>query len=144
MPASYQVGGTAMQSEEPLEFVDAPYLPPKPRTLPPYTLVLDLDETLVHYFEVGNQGKCLVRPGVHNFLESMSHLFEIVIFTAALKEYADWVLDQIDPNGFIKHRLYRQHALPCGPVYIKVSSFMSGSLKSWLRFEQNHHCGQRS
>ena len=28
IPSSYQVGGTAMQSDEPLEFVEAPYLPP--------------------------------------------------------------------------------------------------------------------
>jgi predicted HAD superfamily phosphohydrolase YqeG len=28
-----------------------------------YCLVLDLDETLVHYFEVGSEGTFLVRPG---------------------------------------------------------------------------------
>ena len=34
---------------EPLQTIDAPYLPP---TKDSYTLVLDLDETLVHYQEV--------------------------------------------------------------------------------------------
>jgi len=34
-----------------------------------YTLVLDLDETLVHYVEVpGTQGKYLTRPYTHEFL----------------------------------------------------------------------------
>lgn len=42
----------------------------------------------------------------------MSKYYEIVIFTAAMQDYADWVIDQIDPEGYIKYRLYRQHALP--------------------------------
>ena len=49
----------------------------------------------------------------------MSEFYEIVVFTAALQDYADWVLDQIDPNRHIKFRLYRQHALPHGTNYIK-------------------------
>jgi TFIIF-interacting CTD phosphatase-like protein len=39
----------------------------------------------------------------------MAQYYEIVIFTAALQEYADQVVDQIDVNGNIKLRLYRQH-----------------------------------
>jgi CTD small phosphatase-like protein 2 len=44
----------------------------------------------------------------------MSQHFEIVIFTAAVQDYADWVLDQLDTEGYISYRLYRQHALPTG------------------------------
>ena len=44
------------------------------------------------------------------FLQKLSKIYEIVIFTAGIKEYADFILDRIDPNKlFIKHRLYRQH-----------------------------------
>jgi TFIIF-interacting CTD phosphatase-like protein len=39
----------------------------------------------------------------------MAKFYEIVIFTAALQDYADQVIDQIDVNKNIKHRLYRQH-----------------------------------
>lgn len=38
--------------EEPMKIVDAPYLPPLPEPNNVYTLVLDLDETLIHYQEV--------------------------------------------------------------------------------------------
>ena len=80
------------------------------------TLVLDLDETLVHCttdkakmpdpqmeFSVTFQNqvfqvyaKC--RPFVRWFLEQASHIFEIVIFTASQQIYADKVLDLIDPE----------------------------------------------
>jgi len=72
-----------------------------------YCLVLDLDETLVHYFEVGSEGTFLVRPGADQFLTEMAEIYEVVIFTAAMQDYADWVLNQIDKNKRIKYRLYR-------------------------------------
>ena len=47
-----------------------PYLPPiKGRT---YTLVCDLDETLIHYYEIGNEGHLLIRPGVEKFLSELA------------------------------------------------------------------------
>ena len=50
-----------------------------------YTLVLDLDETLIHYFEMGgDRGHFLIRPGAHEFLKRMSDLYEVVIFTAGM------------------------------------------------------------
>eukprot|EP00347_Sterkiella_histriomuscorum_P018948 403343543 len=105
-----------------LPVVYPPYLPPlslrqQDKT---YTLVLDLDETLIHYFEMGAEGgHFLVRPGAERFLKEMATLYEVVIFTAAMQDYADWVLDQLDPVGHIKYRLYRQHATQTGPVFIK-------------------------
>lgn len=40
--------------------VPVPYLPPKAENDKPYTIVLDLDETLIHYNEEKNY---LIRPG---------------------------------------------------------------------------------
>lgn len=102
----YKVGGTALGSDEYIEFVDAPYLEPQRKGAKKYTLVLDLDETLVHYYEMDNQGKCLIWPGVTEFLTEMNKHFEIVIFTAAMQDYADWVVDQLDPTGLISYWLY--------------------------------------
>jgi TFIIF-interacting CTD phosphatase-like protein len=48
-----------------------------------YTLVLDLDETLVHYNEDIKQGRFLIRPGAIEFLREMHKCYEIVVFTAA-------------------------------------------------------------
>ena len=88
-----------------------PFLPPRAVNESPYCLVLDLDETLIHYVENGADSYFLVRPYCIEFLDELSKYFEIVVFTAAVKEYADWVIDQIDKSRFIKHRLYRQHTI---------------------------------
>jgi len=92
--------------------------------------VLDLDETLIHFFEMSSdQGHFLVRPGAHKFLEDMSKLYEIVIFTAGMQDYADGVLDLLDQEGRISYRLYRQHCQRDGPVYIKDLSLIGRDLK---------------
>ena len=109
-------------SSEPYEYSmpaipPAPYLPPVAEEV--YTLVLDLDETLVHYVDAGENSNLLVRPGSRDFLKEMAKYYEIVIFTAALQDYADWAIDIIDDDQVIKHRLYRQHTIPSGHTFLK-------------------------
>lgn len=109
--------------EESPNFIIQPFetkhlLPPK--TSPHnYTLVLDLDETLIHYDENTNGGQFFIRPHSQDFLKEMAQHFELVIFTAAVKDYADWILDRLDPDGFITHRLYRCSTSQQNGVYIK-------------------------
>lgn len=75
---------------------DPPFLPAKTESTPEYCLVLDLDETLIHYNEKENF--FLVRPGVAPFLQNLKHHYELVLWTASVKKYADWILDSVDPN----------------------------------------------
>ena len=94
-----------------------------------YTLVLDLDETLVHFFYTPSGGSFLIRPYCFEFLEKMSKIFEIVIFTAAMKDYADNILDILDPyNNLIKYRLYRQHTSIQGINFFKDLSKLGRDL----------------
>lgn len=65
--------------------VSAPFLE-KQKNFKAFTLVLDLDETLVHFFYTPSGGTFLVRPFAHEFLMQMSEYYEIVIFTAAMKD----------------------------------------------------------
>lgn len=76
------------------------------------TLVLDLDETLIHssfkpvasadfVIEVEVERKIhkvfvVKRPGLIPFLYEMSQMFEVVLFTASLASYADKVIDEIE------------------------------------------------
>ena len=94
----------------------------------PYTLVLDMDETLIHYNERNKGDPLLIRPYCQEFLAEMSKHYEIVIFTAAVQEYADEILDKIDEKGFISHRLYREHTRLEDYVSVKDLSLLNRDL----------------
>ena len=91
LPPLYGVGGTAIGGYEPLVTPDPPYLPEITKESE-YCLVLDLDETLVHYFEVGSEGTFLVRPGCDQFLTEMAEIYEVVIFTAAMQDVSIYLI----------------------------------------------------
>jgi Dullard-like phosphatase family protein len=89
-----------------------PYLPKKNESEKrEYCLVLDLDETLVHYIEEEDEDNAYVkvRMGVEDFINSLSEYCEIVIFTASTQYYADIVIDGLQCKDKIDYKLYRQH-----------------------------------
>mmetsp|Transcript_32033 Transcript_32033/g.80380 ORF Transcript_32033/g.80380 Transcript_32033/m.80380 type:complete len:265 (-) Transcript_32033:453-1247(-) len=110
------------------------------------TLVLDLDETLVHSsfnfepnadfvvpVQIDNETYnvyVLKRPGVDYFLERMAELYEIVIFTASLACYADPVMDLLDTGGVVRHRLFREHCTPYKGNYVKDLARLGRELKN--------------
>ena len=120
------------------------YLSPKDSSKK--TLVLDLDETLVHSQFVPFSTKSdlvlkidlenqihdihvMVRPGVNEFLKKMGKLYEIVIFTASVSKYADPLLDIIDKSHSCSHRLFREHCSMVGITYIKDLKKLGRDLK---------------
>lgn len=61
-----------------------------------------------------------IRPYVYKCLEYLQSYYEMAIFTAAEQEYADLILDVLDPEKtFFYKRLYRQHCVKIDDVYIK-------------------------
>ena len=88
--------------------MSVPYLPPLTHTkgLPKYastpddvyTLVLDLDETLICFKDDHNSHSAVyqIRPGALRFINQLSDYFEIVIFTASMPEYADFIINDLD------------------------------------------------
>ena len=58
-----------------------------------------------------------LRPGVKQFLEEVNKYFEVGIFTASVPEYADAVINYLDPeNKLIKFRLYRNNCINVGDL----------------------------
>ncbi len=125
---------------EELECPSYPYLPPLLEKNA-YTLVLDLDETLIHYQEATKQ--VLLRPNVQAFLTGLAPHFEIVVFTAAIQkvrlahQYADCILDRLDPGKCVKHRLYRQHTKQLNGIFIKDLSLLGRDIRKVLIIDNN-------
>ena len=99
----------------------APYLKTKNRKN--YSLILDLDETLVH-FKINNEddseGVLQIRPGVIPFLEQVGKYYELIVFTAATQDYGDLLIDAIEENNlYFEQRLYRQHTVIIGNDFVK-------------------------
>lgn len=103
-----------------------------------YTLVLDLDETLIH-FEENSDGtsQFLLRPYAQNFIKEVSKYFEVVIFTAALKDYADYILDRLDTEKAITHRLYRNNCTFSDNVYQKDLTKLGRDLAKTIIVDNN-------
>ena len=117
------------ESQEILKQPDAPYFPPKKNgDKREYCLVLDLDETLVHYFEDENESYVKVRMGTEKFIRELSKYCEIAIFTASTKYYADIVIDGLDCNELIDYRLYREHTTITNGINIKDLSRLGRDL----------------
>jgi hypothetical protein len=95
-----------------------------------YTLVLDLDETLIHFEidedidpEVEDPGYYLIRPGALNFLSHLSEYFEIVLFTAAMPDVS------ID---FIQFYNVFYYSMPIGLwiILIRIERLFTGYIDS--------------
>jgi CTD small phosphatase-like protein 2 len=133
-------------------------LPPRPRGMPKElkTLTLDLDETLVHcsiepvpnpdiIFQVSFQGVSYEvyvrkRPHLELFLQTVATMFEVVVFTASQKVYADKLLDLIDPKkNMIQHRLFREACLCVQGNFIKDLSVLDRDLTKTVLVDNSPH-----
>lgn len=110
------------------------------------TLVLDLDETLVHSsfkpihnpdfiidIELdGTINKVYVRkrPGVDEYLKEVGKKWEVIIFTASLSKYADPLLDVLDSGGVISARLYRESCVLHFGAYVKDLTHLNRPMES--------------
>lgn len=103
-----------------------------------YTLVLDLDETLIHFEEKEDgTSQFLIRPYAQYFLKQVAKYYEVVVFTAALQDYADYILDRMDTERTVKYRLYRQHTDFANNVYQKDLSKLGRELSRTIIVDNN-------
>jgi len=120
------------------------------------TLVLDIDETLVHSsttepthydhsFDVFPNPKSpavkvyvKVRPFVEEFLSAMSRAFEIVYFTASRACYAIPVINLVDPTGKTGNTmLFREHCSTVNFVHVKDLSLLGRKIHRTVIIDNN-------
>ena len=119
------------------------------------TLVLDLDETLVHSstespfpnrknivlnLKIKNLDYkiyAIVRPYLDFFLKEMSHYFNLYIFTASMSQYSKALLDIIDKNKLIIKIFSREHCKYKYGIYFKELSIFNVDYKDIIIIDNN-------
>ncbi|KAI5289297.1 mitochondrial inner membrane protein required for protein import [Ascosphaera aggregata] len=120
--------------------------PPFPKLLPdedpalrqPYTLVLSLEDLLIHNEWTREHGWRLAkRPGVDYFLRYLNQYFELVLFTSVPVMQADQVLRKLDPFRIIRWPLGREAARYEKGEYIKDLSYLNRDLSKVIVIDTN-------
>ena len=109
-----------------------------PYIQPPYTLVLEMKDVLVHpdwTYQTGWRFK--KRPGVDNFLQECAKYFEIVVFTAEQGMTVFPILDALDPNGYIMYRLVRDATHFVDGHHVKNLDNLNRDLKKVIVIDWN-------
>ena len=124
-------------------FVPVPYL--KNKSNKKYTLVLDLDETLIHFKGLPNNdssGILQFRPFLPEFLTNICKFYELIVFTAATQDYADPIINAIESKGTkFDHRLYRIHTVVINNDFVKDLSRLGRDMSRIIivdNMEQNY------
>ena len=125
-------------------------------------LLLDLDETLIHctgdHSQASNfdlevdflthegielTGYLNIRPYVTQFLANVSKHFEVVVFTASMKYYADRIVEIIDPNrSCISEIFYRESCsrTSSNKLVKDLTIFSNIPLEDILLVDNNIYC----
>ncbi|XP_030640181.1 CTD small phosphatase-like protein 3 [Chanos chanos] len=144
------------QSKESSPVPVARDIPPKTRSTPHATMVLDLDETLVfsslsvienaeHTFHTCFQDHeykvfLVLRPHVKEFLESMAKIFELFVYTSAKREYAEKIVDILDPKKkLFRHRLYQEDCSCVLGHYVKDLRVLERDLAKTVVLDNSPH-----
>ena len=116
-----------------INVIGSPHVPfLKKQSLKKYSLVLDLDETLIHFKPNPNNessGKIMIRPYLYDFLKNIKKYYELIIFTAATQDYADPIINAIEKEEkYFDHRLYRMHTIIIDNDFVKDLSKLGRDL----------------
>lgn len=119
-------------------------LPPKQpgQYSPPYTLVLELDDMLVHSSWDYKKGwKTAKRPGLDYFLGYLSQYYEIVVFSKSSMAFAENIVQKLDPyHAFISYSLFKEVCRSKDNKLIKDLSLLNRDLSKVIIIDPDQDC----
>ena len=109
---------------------------------PPYTLVLELDDLLVHSAWDYKKGwKTAKRPGLDYFLGYLSQYYEIVIFSRSSMAFAENTVAKLDPyHAFISYSLFKEVCRSKDGKLIKDLSLLNRDLSKVIIIDPDQDC----
>ena len=129
--------------------IDPPFI--KTPNKKKYTLVLDLDETLINIeFKDNSSNKCILhlRPGLFWFLSKVKPFYELITFTSASKEYAQPIINEIElKNKYFDYNFFREHSVISGNDFVKDISRIGRDMKKIIivdNMEQNFRLNKQN
>ena len=129
--------------------IDPPFI--KTPSKKKYTLVLDLDETLINVeFKDMSNNKCILhlRPGLFWFLSKVKPFYELITFTSASKEYAQPIINEIElKNKYFDYTFFREHSVIAGNDFVKDISRIGRDMKKIIiidNMEQNFRLNKKN
>jgi len=107
-----------------------------PQYKAPFTLVLSLEDLLVHSEWDREHGWRLAkRPGVDYFLRYLSQYYELVLFTSTPSLLADPVLRKLDPYRIIRWPLFREATRYKNGEYIKDLDYLNRDISKIIMID---------
>ncbi len=102
-----------------------------------FSLVLDLDQTLINYNKITN--KIIFRPGLLSFLHSMKKIYELILFSYGTETYVNSIINHIEKNEkFFDFILYRQHvSFDENGEFFKNLNLLNRNLKNIIIIDNN-------
>jgi import inner membrane translocase subunit TIM50 len=109
-----------------------PDIPPGNQA-PPYTLVLSLEDLMVHTtWDTKNGYRLAKRPGLDYFIRYLSQYYELVLFTTSPRYMADSVMAKLDPFHFIMWPLGREATRYENGEYVKDLEYLNRPLSKTI------------
>lgn len=116
-----RMGSTMSYYNDPVTAKLLPDEEKDPQFRMPFTLVLSLEDLLIHQeWSRAHGWRIAKRPGVDYFLRYLTQYYELVLFTSQPSATADQVLRKLDPYMMIRWPLFREATLYKDGGYIKV------------------------
>ncbi|PGH02160.1 hypothetical protein AJ79_07706 [Helicocarpus griseus UAMH5409] len=102
----------------------------------PYTLVISLEDLLVHSEWTREHGyRVAKRPGVDYFLRYLNQYYELVLFTSVPSMMADQVLRKLDPYRIIRWVLFREATKYEDGEHVKDLSYLNRDLSKVIMID---------